>query len=394
MMKKIKLIIFIIPLFFITGCFNYRELNQLAITSAVGIDKEDDEYKITIQVLNTQKNGSDTNSSSNQTKFITYTATDVNLQEAFRKIIFESPKRIYANHISLLVIGEDVAEDGIYNILDLFFRDSESRKQFFVAIAKNTTANEVLNVLTPLETLNSKNIRDSITTDSEYLGVSPKITFEEVVNRYLDTNREIILPSIEVIGNEQNGDDIENIEKSSPETKVIVNGTAIFKDDNLVGYLSKDESIALSFITNKINNTVASYECDDNGYVAAELLDSDTSVDISKDPLKVSISIATRVNINEITCDLDIEDSSVIKEIEGEFEKKIEENINNTIKKIIEDYNTEVFGFRDMLYRNDPAFYKTIKDDWYDSFFPDLDYEVKVKIKLLEKGNTLKVIER
>ena len=41
-MKKIILIIFIVLL---TGCYDYRELNDIAIISGVGISKEDNEYK-------------------------------------------------------------------------------------------------------------------------------------------------------------------------------------------------------------------------------------------------------------------------------------------------------------------------------------------------------------
>ena len=105
-MKKIKLLVLILPLYFITGCFNYRELNELAITSAVGIDKTDDGYKTTIQIINTQKNGADTNSSMEQPKFVTYTSTGKNLQEALRSVILESSRRSNADHIQLLVLGE------------------------------------------------------------------------------------------------------------------------------------------------------------------------------------------------------------------------------------------------------------------------------------------------
>ena len=52
---KIKFLIPIL-LILITGCYNYRELNQLAITTGIGIDKgEEKNYKVTVQVLNTKK---------------------------------------------------------------------------------------------------------------------------------------------------------------------------------------------------------------------------------------------------------------------------------------------------------------------------------------------------
>ena len=71
-MKKIKILISLLIIFLVTGCYNYRELNKLAITSAIGINKADDGYELIIQVVNTQKQGSDGSSASEQLKFIVY----------------------------------------------------------------------------------------------------------------------------------------------------------------------------------------------------------------------------------------------------------------------------------------------------------------------------------
>ena len=46
-----KKIILIISLFMLTGCYDYQEINDLAIISAIGVDYKDDEYIITLEVL-------------------------------------------------------------------------------------------------------------------------------------------------------------------------------------------------------------------------------------------------------------------------------------------------------------------------------------------------------
>ena len=51
-MKKIIIIIFI---FLLTGCFNYTELNKMAIVSSIGIDKENDNYVVTVQIMNAKE---------------------------------------------------------------------------------------------------------------------------------------------------------------------------------------------------------------------------------------------------------------------------------------------------------------------------------------------------
>ena len=105
---KIKMLIIFVLLF--CGCYNYRELNTLGITSAIGVDKEGENYKVTVQIVNTQKVGSDTNSVGNQTKFLTFSSTGKTVQEAVRNIISESPRRLYINHVELLIIGEELVK--------------------------------------------------------------------------------------------------------------------------------------------------------------------------------------------------------------------------------------------------------------------------------------------
>lgn len=393
-MKKIRILLFLGIIFMITGCYNYRELNQLAITSAIGIDKKGDEYEVSIQVMNTQKQGSDSNSSGDQPKFITYKEKGKTLQQAFRNIVLEAPRRLYANHINLLIISEEVAKEGIYDVLDLFFRDSESRKQFSVIVSRNSKSNDVLEILTPLETLNAKNITDSLIADNQFLGVSEVITFEQLMASYLNEKTDIILPSIEIVGDVKEGESSENIQRSSPTTKVILSGYGVFKDDKLEGYLSNQESINLSFVRNKIENTIVNYKCDSHNYMAIEVVNSKTEVSASDNKPEVKIKISGNANINEMNCKLDLTNNKTISDISKKINKQIERQIMSTIQKINSDYNADVYGFEDLFYKKNPKYYKQLKSKYQDDFLSHIEVKVEAHINLFSKGNLLKVISR
>lgn len=392
-MKKIKLLIILGIIFTLTGCYNYRELNQLAITSAIGIDKHDDEYQVSIQVMNTQKQGNDGTSTGDQPKFITYKEKGKTLQSAFRNIVLESPRRLYANHISLLVISEEVAKEGLPDVLDLLFRDTESRKQFIVLLSKNSESSDVLEVLTPLETLNAKNITDSVMADSKFLGVSEEVTYEQLMDSYLNSKKEIVLPTIEVIGNVEEGEQTDSLQNSDPKTKVLLEGYSIFKSDKLVGYLSNEDSINLGFVRNKIEDTIVDYKCSKDNYMAVELVNTKTEVTPKKNKLGVIIKVKAQGNINEINCDLDITKDKTISELEKKINKKIEEDIKQTIEKINKEYNSDVYGFEDLFYKSNPKYYKKMKDKYEDDFISNVDIKVEADINLFAKGNILKVID-
>lgn len=395
-MRKLKILIIIILLFSLCGCYNYRELNEIAIVSAIGIDKTDDGYKMAVQIMNTKKEGQDTNSSGSQPKFIVYTAEGKTIQGILRDFVLESPRRLYATHLQLLVISEDLAKDGISDILDWFARDSESRKQFYVLVSENNQTEDILNTLTSLETLNSKKITSNIDTDTRFLGVAEQTTFENVLATYLNDKQELVLPSIRLEGNSDTGEKNSNIEQSSPEAQIFLSPLAVFKDDKMLGYLTKEESIAISFIKNKLKSTVIDYKCSDNDYISSEIISSKTSLqpDISSNKPKATIKINGKANINEINCDWDLENNETILKINKMLEQRIENIINDSIDSISQRFDSDIFGFKDLFYKKDPKYYKTIKDQLTDENLKKLDVKVEVDMSLPQKGNILRVIKR
>ena len=107
---RYKLIVIIIAMILLNGLNNSRELNDLAIVSAIGIDKEDGNFKVSAIVLNPEKQDSGSSSSSASNKMIVYEKTASSVQEAIRSMILESPKRLYLAHMELLLISEEVAK--------------------------------------------------------------------------------------------------------------------------------------------------------------------------------------------------------------------------------------------------------------------------------------------
>ena len=81
-MKKYILLIFI--LFTLTGCYSYKELNTIAITSALEVDKQNDEFILRMQVMNPQdlKEGN----IKSEAPFIIYEGKDKTIMNAGHKL--------------------------------------------------------------------------------------------------------------------------------------------------------------------------------------------------------------------------------------------------------------------------------------------------------------------
>ena len=77
-----KILILIIMTFLLGGCYDYNELNNIAIVSGVGIDYKDDKYSVTFEIISTKKSGD----SSGSTSSYTVSSEADTITEAFLKI--------------------------------------------------------------------------------------------------------------------------------------------------------------------------------------------------------------------------------------------------------------------------------------------------------------------
>lgn len=379
-MKKIWLLV---PLLFtLTGCFNYRELNDLAIVSGVSVSKVDDKYKLTVEVLN-PKNQQDI-SGTIEPDFIIYTAEDTSIQKIFRKMIKESPKKMYVAHMDIMIIDESVCKDDIKYILDFFSRDPEMRDEFYVLVGKS---DDVLNITTPLENISSNNILRSLEANSNYLGTTNLVTYNDFVDMFLNDNIEIALPSVYVVGNKKNGEDISNMESTDNDASSILSDIAVFKKNKLLGYLNETESIAYNFVMDNINGTLIRNDYENKQFVINEVINSKSNVLVDVDKNKVKIEIKGKAAISEVNYDCDLYDSKTIKKIEKDLNNKIESLIKDNVNNIIKKYDSDIFGFADMYYKKDPKKFKKMKDKWYEDYFKNIDIEVKSDVNIFEKGN-------
>ena len=382
-MRKILLVVII--LITLTGCYNYRELNDLAIVSAISVSKVDEEYNVVVQVVKPKKEQDTSNI--NQPNFITFKSKGETLQEAFRLIVKESPKKIYGAQMQVLLLDESVAKDNLSDILDFFAREPEVRNEFYVLVSKN---DNVLEVLTPLDNISSQNIMESLEANNKYLGYANLVTFNDLLAYYQNERIQIALPSIYLTGNIDEGDKDENIDDSMVDTSVVLGPLAIFKGNKLIGYLSEEESLAYNIVMDNITNALITNKYDDDKYIVSELIKSKTDLEVDSKNNKINITVKGNAAIKEVNYNnINLKDENNVKKIEDDLNKKIEKLVKNSIKNVTKKYNSDIFGFENLFYKEDYKYYKQIKDEWSDKIFQNLEIKVDSKFEIVEQGNIL-----
>ena len=378
-----KKMIFIIPIIFLlTGCYNYREINELAIVSGVSIRKVDNEIELTTEVINPKKEQDA--SSGEEPEFIIYSSRAKSVQEAIRKMMKESPRKMYGAHIEILVIDEGIAREYLMDILDSFARNPEIRSEFKVLVGKS---DDILKITTPLEKISSENIRNSLENNNKYLGFANVVTYHELISNVLNPNIELVLPVLSMKGNVNLGEDKENISNTSVKATSIIDGMAIFRNNKLIGYLTEEESLTYNILRDSVKNFFIRTSGHDNEYIVHEIIRLSSKMEFDKNKNEMKITLTGKSAISEVNEKIDLENLEEVSKLEKELNQELKKMVERSILSIQKKYNSDIFGFGDVIYKSYPKYFQKIKDEFKQDGFQNMKVNVSVKIKGQEKGN-------
>lgn len=383
-MKKIKFLILLLPL--LSGCYNYRELNELGITTAVSIDYKDNNFYVIAEVINPIKQQDA--SSSNNSPFVNYNSSSSSLQDAFRKVVLESPRQLYAAQLEIIVLSEEVVNNHLEEVLEYFARDPETRTEIKIIVAKTEDSTKAITLQTLLTSLSSSNIINSLDLQSKVLGISYPVTLNELLNMYIDPYLEVVLPSMTLYGNYEIGDEKENITTSSPKAIVKIDGSTITKDNKILGYLDLEESKILNLINGKLKETIIKMNYYD-GYIIFEpnRIKVSRELDIKNNIIKINISGYSKTK--EIQSNINVKNPKEVEKLNKALNMELEKKVTDTFNSIREKYSTDVFGFQELYYRTNYKYFKENCTNWYEDIYPKIKLEVKANVRLYEKGSTL-----
>lgn len=392
MLRRKLLIILILTMNLImslTGCWNSREINTLAITVCTGIDKVEDGYMLTQQVIDPKSVAAEGGSS--ESPVIIYSDVGKDLFAIKRKLINQSPRKIYNSHLRIVVLGEEIARSGVSDIIDFFARGHEYRTDFYFVIAKETTARNLLSVLTPLEPIPGIELYDSLDASQENWAPVKSSKIIELINDINAEGKNPVVSGLELGDGFENLKSTEDLSKSIQMKNLKYNGLGAFKDDKLVGWMNEEESKGYSYIVGNVNSTVAYVYYNKSTKISLEVIkaSSDVKVSIVKGEPVIDVTIKIVQDVGAVEGEFDItkiESREIINKLSQQYLTKL---CHNSIKKAQNDFKADIFGFGEVIHRKYPKVWDEIKHDW-NNHFQKLKVNVKADVETKKLGQILK----
>ncbi|WP_209124524.1 Ger(x)C family spore germination protein [Alkalihalobacillus sp. BA299] len=380
---------FIITFLFLSGCWNAKELTEMSLVSAVGIDKTKEEYRVSFQIINagevaTGQEGGQRNAATT----IVYSSTGNTIFEAIRKTTQKVPRKLYFPHTNLIVISEQFAkEEGIEKVIDWFERDHEFRTNIQVIIARETKAEEILKIQSPVERISAKKITTELETTEKVWGENLVMEIDDIIQALISKGKEVAMSGVRIRGDKNFGAKVESLQQSYPAATLEVSGTAIFKDGKLIRWVENKEARGTSWILDNIQSTIVNLDCDgQKDAIAIEVIRSNTKINslIKNGKPTIQVIINEEGNIGEANCSYDFEQHKNITELEKQLEEEIKSEAMRAIA-IAQQEKSDFLGFGNVIQRQHPKRWKEYESEWPD-LFSTLEVDVQVHAFIRRTG--------
>lgn len=363
-----KLIILIMILLTMTGCWDQKIFEEIGFILQAGIESSEEDSILVS--FNYPVIGAE---SKNQAAIL---ENKVNLvREAREKSRRITPERLEAGKIQQILFSEEISKNGIYDYLEL--------------LERNTT-NPVLTLVVVVEGSPNKMMKELLKFKDK-----PRPAF--YVNKLLESNiKSSYIPETRIYNFEINHF-APGIDPFTPMIKlessgVRVTGSALFSEDKMVGKINTKQTSMLLALMNKMRSTeyefvakdLSNTGADKKKGIAALLTNGKSKINIKMKDNKpeININLKLKGTIDEYAWDK-LDDPNIQKKVEI----KLAEELNNDCNELI-DYlqsiGSDPIGFGEIIRAKYNSYWKEI--DWK-QVYSDLNINVDVKLEILQFGS-------
>lgn len=377
-MKKIILLIFLT--FICTGCYNYKELNELGIVSAMGISKDGDLYNLDIQLLNvldSEKSGL------NKSPITVISGQGETIFEAARSMNRKTSKVFFLADVDYVFLDQSVLNDGLDEIMDFLIRDTRLSLNFLVVTSTENKSLDILSSISHFDTNSANNLYDAVMNSEIRYGGINSLHVRELINNYYAKGKYTIFPNVYIKDTSKSSEN-DSLEDSKSESYVEVKNMVFFKDKEAIE-LTDEETKGVNFLRNKIKNATLTIECD-GGYFTIETLESKMKLKSKLNIDQLNVKGSVGAEIVYYGCKDNLDNADVLKNISKKAEKEVESYITKAFNKS-KKYNYDFLGLGNYIYKNNYKYFDFENKDWNKDGLNKLNLKYNIDVSLYKQGN-------
>ena len=401
-MKTRKLIIFLLIILSLYGCSDAAEPDTLGYVVALGIDKAEDpesKFDITIQFANpvTISGGaSQEGGKGGQDSIKNITVTAPGIYSAVNVANHIVSKVFTLSHTKVVVFSEEIAREGIKDILETIGRSSDIRPNTYFTVSK-TSAKEFLEAVNPETEVNPTRYYTML-FENDYSGFIPQNKSQDFYFFANSTEKDTILPMCSTTnkkgtykysdsGYQYKLEDFSAGDVPTEKQETQVMGMAVFEKDKMICQMGDIETELYNILTGQYKSSYVTYYFSPTPNYPITVLQQQNKrpkikVDTTGDIPKIYLNVYLEADFYSSTPEMAVEEhiDKFTKEASDDVKRAIEDFLVKT-----KEMKADIVGFGSYAKRN---FFTTKDFDEYNwkEKYPDSVIDVNVDFEVRRTG--------
>lgn len=382
-----KIGISIACLLLLAGCWDRKEVNDIAFVVGTATDLEDKGYRSTMQIALVGQMGSPQGGGTG-----TSGSKAWHVESAFGRTILESVEAeqkhlsrvLHFSHRRVLIVGEALARQGVTSLFDSIFRVPQNRLSAFPVVAMGE-AKEALVADAPLERVPAEMIRELA-----QMAAREPINMRMFVYSLLTEGIDPIAPAVRKIPAASNL-------KKERKTTVQLAGIAVFKHDKLATVMEERAATGLLLAMGRARNPTIDVKLpgEKTKTVFLQMTRSKSRIQPALDNgrILVDISLTASANLAENTSDYDTTDHRSRAELERAAERRIVQLVEAAVA-VLQAHKADALGFGDAVHRRYRSHWASMRGRWEEVEFPNVKVRVKPQVHIENDGSLIRSLDR
>lgn len=386
----------------LTGCWSRQEIEAGGFATLVGIDVADNgEIELTFGLAVTESlagGGGEGGGGADVPVWIV-SSSGKTLAEAIAGSRVFTGRLPFWFHAEAIVIGENLARQGVAPVLDYMLRTRDFRLNTPVLVSEGK-AKDVLELNPKITNLPARYLRDLLDVSREESASPMQVLLDVVEKLVAGSGEEFFLPLVHPKpkepsegkkgsdGAEEGGGSEQGGQKSEEKPEALVlEGSAIFVDDKMVGKLNGTETRGMLWLRGETQRATVIVEMP-SGTVAQQQIYARRTLRVQRegDQLRAVIGVFQDGDVLEHDMIGHIElNASVLSEMDAALTATIQAEVDATLQKLQKELRADTLGIGRRVYHLYPELFNSI--DWRE-VFPDLPIEVEVHANFRRTGES------
>jgi len=382
--KRLLVILLLAVSVLLSSCWDRTEVNDIAIVIAFAIDKgKKDNYLMSVQVpLVSQMGGAGSGGGGGGTSgdkmYYVDSAEGKTLREASSVIQSRMARNLYYAHHRVIVIGEELAREGLRDVMDIIARFPENRLTAYMVLAKGKGI-DLLQAQPQFERFSGEAMRELVKMQAIPIRV------KDIAHILSVPGHDPFLPYVAAVNTHPKG--------KAKEIQIL--GVAQFRRDRLVSIFPPDVSQALRWFQRTFLRFSTVLSPSPGQHVSVEINKGNTRITpvLKADHVHFTIDIQASAMVVENMTNADLSRISNVTSLE----KKLQEHIKQSVEQLlsgIRKQQADTIGLGLAVSHTYPKDWRSnLRDIWQDQL-KKATFDVQVTARITNIGQTTENIAK